>query len=172
MSPLKSFIVFGERIDVLVNSATSNGASATIVQHVPAGGGPPPHSHSKEDETFTVLEGDFEVFGDGRWHPLARGEVAYGQRGGVHTFRNIGTTPGRVIIFITPAGFENYPCGLRSATTLLLRTWRRFSRSPTSTASPFTCELYGRNSPPPRLSSKQVKEKETGDNRDQCIRPR
>jgi quercetin dioxygenase-like cupin family protein len=108
MSPLKSFSVFGERIDVLVNSAMSNGASATIVQHVPAGGGPPPHSHAKEDETFTVLEGDFEVFSDGRWHPLAKGEVAYGQRGGVHTFRNIGATPGRVMIFITPAGFENY----------------------------------------------------------------
>jgi quercetin dioxygenase-like cupin family protein len=108
MSPLKSFSVFGERIDVLVNSAMSNGASATIVQHVPAGGGPPPHSHAKEDETFAVLEGDFEVFRDGQWHSLAKGEVACGQRGGVHTFRNIGTTPGRVMIFITPAGFENY----------------------------------------------------------------
>jgi quercetin dioxygenase-like cupin family protein len=88
MPPLKSFIVFGERIDVLINAAMSNGASATIVQHVPAGGGPPPHSHAKEDETFTVLEGDFEVFRDGQWHPLAKGEVAYGPRGGVHTFRN------------------------------------------------------------------------------------
>jgi quercetin dioxygenase-like cupin family protein len=108
MSHLKSFIVFGERIDVLIDSAMSNGASAAIVQHVPAGGGPPPHSHAKEDETFTVLEGDFEVFRNGQWHPLAKGEVAYGQRGGVHTFRNIGTAPGQVLIFIAPAGLENY----------------------------------------------------------------
>jgi quercetin dioxygenase-like cupin family protein len=108
MSPLKSFHVFGERIDVLIDTAMSNGASATIVQHVPPGGGPPPHSHAKEDETFTVLEGDFEVFRDGQWHPLAKGEVAYGQRGGIHTFRNVGTTAGSVLIFITPAGLENY----------------------------------------------------------------
>ena len=108
MSPLKSFHVFGERIDVLIDTAMSNGASATIVQHVPPGGGPPPHSHAKEDETFTVLEGDFEVFRDGQWHPLAKGEVAYGQCGGVHTFRNVGTSPGSVLIFVTPAGLENY----------------------------------------------------------------
>jgi quercetin dioxygenase-like cupin family protein len=108
MSPLKSFIVFGERIDVLIESATTNGASATIIQHVPPGGGPPPHSHAKEDETFTVLEGDFEVFRDGQWHPSAKGEAAYGPREGIHTFRNIGTTPGSVMIFITPGGLENY----------------------------------------------------------------
>ena len=39
---------------------------------------------------------------------LAKGEVAYGQRGGIHTFRNVGSIPGRVLIFITPAGFESY----------------------------------------------------------------
>jgi len=108
MSPLKTFHVFGERIDVLVNAVTSNGISATIVQHVPPGGGPPPHSHKNEEETFTVLEGDFEILSDGNWRALARGEAAYSERGSIHTFRNTGTTPGRVIIFITPAGFENY----------------------------------------------------------------
>jgi quercetin dioxygenase-like cupin family protein len=108
MSPIRTFHVFGERIDVLVDTATSNGASAAIIQHVPPGGGPPPHSHKMEDETFFVLEGDFEIFGDGQWRPVARGEAAYGPRGGVHTFRNTGTSPGRVLIFITPAGFEDY----------------------------------------------------------------
>jgi len=108
MSPIRTFHVFGERIDVVVDFATSNGASATIIQHVPAGGGPPPHSHTKEDETFTILEGEFEVLKDGNWQPVAKGEAAYGPRGLVHTFRNTGTSPGRVLIFITPAGFENY----------------------------------------------------------------
>ncbi len=61
MSPIKTFRVFGERVDVLIDTATSNGASATVVQHVPPGGGPPPHSHKNEEETFTVLEGDFEI---------------------------------------------------------------------------------------------------------------
>jgi quercetin dioxygenase-like cupin family protein len=108
MSPIKTFHVFGERIDVLVDAVSSNGLSATIVQHVPPGGGPPPHSHTNEDETFTVLEGDFEMLSEGRWSSVGKGEVVYGGRGKVHTFRNVGSTPGRVLIFITPGGFENY----------------------------------------------------------------
>jgi quercetin dioxygenase-like cupin family protein len=108
MSPLKTFYVFGERVDVLVDTATSTGLSATVVQHVPPGGGPPPHSHKNEEETFTVLEGDFEILSNGKWSPLVNGEAAYSKRGSVHTFRNTGTTPGRIMVFITPGGFENY----------------------------------------------------------------
>jgi quercetin dioxygenase-like cupin family protein len=108
MSPLKTFKVFGERVDVLVDTVTSNGVSATVVQHVPPAGGPPPHSHKNEEETFTVLDGDFEVLSEGKWSRLATGEVAYSQRGSIHTFRNVGTTLGRIMIFITPGGFEKY----------------------------------------------------------------
>ena len=108
MSPLKTFKVFGERVDVLVDTVTSNGVSATVVQHVPPGGGPPPHSHKNEEETFTVLDGDFEILSEGKWNRLPTGEVAYSQRGSIHTFRNVGTTLGRVMVFITPGGFEKY----------------------------------------------------------------
>ncbi len=108
MSPIKTFRVFGERVDVLIDTATSNGASATVVQHVPPGGGPPPHSHKNEEETFTVLEGDFEILSEGKWSPLANGLAAYSKRGSIHTFRNTGATPGRIMVFITPGGFENY----------------------------------------------------------------
>jgi quercetin dioxygenase-like cupin family protein len=108
MPPLKTFSVFGERVDILVDSLTTKGVSATVVQHVPPGGGPPPHSHSNEEETFTVLDGDFELLRNGEWIPLATGEAFYSPRETIHTFRNIGTTPGRIMIFITPGGFENY----------------------------------------------------------------
>ena len=108
MPVIKTIRVFGERVDVLVDAATSNGSSTTLLQHVPPGGGPPPHSHANEDETFTVIEGDFEIFANGKWHPLAKGEVAYGARGETHTFRNAGKTPGQLLAFITPGGFENY----------------------------------------------------------------
>jgi quercetin dioxygenase-like cupin family protein len=108
MPPIKTFNVFGERIDVLVNAATTTGVSATIIQHVPPGGGPPPHSHVHEDETFYVLEGDIEFLHEGEWHPRGVGETVFGKRGVVHTFRNVGSTMGRVLIFIAPAGLEDY----------------------------------------------------------------
>jgi mannose-6-phosphate isomerase-like protein (cupin superfamily) len=108
MPAIKSFQVFGERIDVLVDSSTSAGLSATIVQYVPPGGGPPPHSHANEDETFAVLEGEFEILSHGEWFPIAKGETAFSRRGNTHTFRNTGSKPGSVMIFITPGGFEDY----------------------------------------------------------------
>ena len=108
MPPIKTINVFGDRVDVFVDSATSNGASSAILHYAPPGGGPPPHSHTNEDETFTVIEGEFEILADGKWHPLAKGEIAYGPRGNTHTFRNSGKTPGILAIFIAPGGFENY----------------------------------------------------------------
>jgi mannose-6-phosphate isomerase-like protein (cupin superfamily) len=108
MPPIKTFKVFGEPVDVLVNAATSSGVCATTIQHVPPGGGPPPHSHLHEDETFYVLEGDFEFLREGEWRPLAVGEAVFGGRRSIHTFRNAGSTPGRILVFIAPAGLEDY----------------------------------------------------------------
>lgn len=108
MTPVKSFKVMGERIDVLVNGAMSTGASAVIVEHVPPGGGPPPHRHNNEDETFIPLEENFEILRDGMWIPAAKGEPVFGMRGETHTFRNVGSALGRMLIVIAPAGLENY----------------------------------------------------------------
>ena len=108
MIPVKSFEVLGERVDVLVTSAMSSGASAVIVEHVPSGGGPPPHRHTNEDETFIPLEGNFEILSDGKWISVVKGEQAFGPRGNIHTFRNAGSTPGRILVFAAPAGLEIY----------------------------------------------------------------
>jgi uncharacterized cupin superfamily protein len=108
MSSIKTFTVFGDRVDVFIDSAMSNGLSSTLVQEVHPGGGPPPHSHTKEDETFVVLDGDFELLMNGEWHPLVPGEAAYAQRGSTHTFRNSGRAIGRIMVVVTPGGFEKF----------------------------------------------------------------
>lgn len=108
MKPLKTFSVFGELVEVMVNREMSNGSTTVIVQHVPPGGGPPPHRHANEDETFLVLEGEFELFVGGKWQTIARGEPFFGARNVAHTFRNAGSTQGRIMVFASPAGFEDY----------------------------------------------------------------
>ena len=108
MSSIKTFSVFGDRVDVYVDSVISSGLSSTLVQHVQPGGGPPPHSHTNEDETFVALDGEFELLMNGQWHPLVPGEAAYAQRGSTHTFRNSGKTIGRIMVMVTPGGFEKY----------------------------------------------------------------
>jgi len=107
MPLVKSLEVLGDKIDIFVNGQMTNGASATFIQTTKPGGGPPPHRHSREDETFTVLEGEFELLIDGQWKATV-GEVFFAPRGGVHTFRNSGSTIGRILVFIAPAGFENF----------------------------------------------------------------
>lgn len=108
MKPVKTIKVLGEQVDVITNGEMTNGASTFVIQTTMSGGGPPPHMHTREDETFTILEGDFEILDKGQWRSVPRGEFFFSPRGSVHTFRNAGTTVGRMGVFIAPAGFEKF----------------------------------------------------------------
>lgn len=108
MKPLRTFKVFGEPVEVLTDSQLTGGKSATLTQTSPPGGGPPPHMHQHEDETFFVLEGDYEFLTGGVWKPVPAGETVHALRGSVHTFRNAGSTAGRILVFVAPAGMEKY----------------------------------------------------------------
>jgi len=108
LNPVKTFKVFGEPIDILTTGEMTGGRSATLTQSSPPGGGPPPHSHLNEDETFFVLEGDYEFLENAEWRKVAHGEAVHAMRGSVHTFRNVGTNTGKVLIFVVPGGFEKY----------------------------------------------------------------
>lgn len=108
MKPVKTLNVLGELMDVIVTGEMTNGASALIIQTTPPGGGPPPHQHSREDETFTVLEGEFEFLDKGEWRSIPKGEFIFARRGSVHTFRNAGSTTGKIAVFLAPAGFERF----------------------------------------------------------------
>ncbi len=108
MSPIKSFPVLGDQVDILVNGEMTNGQSMTMLETSPPGGGPPPHRHENEDETFVIIEGEFELLVDGEWVKASAGDAFYRQRGTVHGFRNSGPTTGRILIFVQPGGFEKY----------------------------------------------------------------
>jgi mannose-6-phosphate isomerase-like protein (cupin superfamily) len=46
----------------LVQKKDSNGAFSLLEAILVPGNEPPPHVHTREDELFYVLEGDFDVF--------------------------------------------------------------------------------------------------------------
>ena len=97
MSAVKTLDVFGEKVEVYVTGEMTGGSVAVCVQVTAPGGGPPPHMHTREDETFCVLEGSFELLDHGTWRPLTVGVPAFAPRNVVHTFRNSGTTTGRIV---------------------------------------------------------------------------
>jgi gentisate 1,2-dioxygenase len=72
------------------------------------GNGPPPHTHHREDETLFILEGTYSVrLGERELH-AAPGSFVHIPRGTPHTYRNLGSHPARMLVTLTPAGFERF----------------------------------------------------------------
>jgi mannose-6-phosphate isomerase-like protein (cupin superfamily) len=91
-----------------LTSAATGGALSLWFETVPPGGGPPPHVHHAEDEVFIVTEGEITFqSGDRSWVGHA-GAVVFGPRGIPHAFKNTGASVARMIILVTPGGFDNY----------------------------------------------------------------
>ncbi len=85
----------------------------TIVDHrVPAGFAPPPHIHAGADEAFYILEGEFEGFcGDSRWR-AGPGALVFLPRDVPHGFSVSDAGPGRTLLILAPAGFEQFVAAL------------------------------------------------------------
>ncbi len=75
---------------------------------VPPGGGPPPHIHHREDESFHILEGTLTIQVGGNTITASAGDFAFLPRGIVHSFKNTGDGCAKALVLTTPAGLENY----------------------------------------------------------------
>ena len=95
-----------------VTGLHTNG-SVTIVDHrVPPGFAPPPHLHHGADEMFYIVDGDFQGFcGDRTWDARP-GDLVFLPRDGPHGFTVSDTGPGRALLILAPAGFEQFVAAL------------------------------------------------------------
>ena len=102
----KSVAVVGDNYRFLATGDDTDGRYAMFEACVSPGGGPPPHIHSREEESFYVLEGEitFQV-GDDRIVAKA-GMFANMPIGSLHSFRNNTDRLARMIISVAPAGLE------------------------------------------------------------------
>ena len=105
----QAFFVLGTLSTVKVAGEDTGGAYAVWVDAVAPGSGPPPHRHHRECEGFFVLAGEFEIFREGQ-EPLrvSTGDFIHTPKGVVHTYRNVGSTSGRLLGIAVPAGFEGF----------------------------------------------------------------
>jgi len=102
------YSVLGHANICLLSEEQTGGAFSLFQCVIPPGGGPPPHMHCREDETFYVLSGRFE-FQDGDCRVLVRpGACVHAPKGSLHTFRNVGSTLGTLLVVMTPGGFERF----------------------------------------------------------------
>jgi len=102
----RTIAVVGDVYRFLATGAETLGRYAIWEALVLPGGGPPPHTHSREEEGFYVLEGDIVLtVGDQRL-ALSAGMFANMPVGVEHAFKNESTKPARMLISIAPAGLE------------------------------------------------------------------
>jgi quercetin dioxygenase-like cupin family protein len=94
----------GDRVSFLVSGTESHGSCFIIEGMVAPGGGPPPHIHHSEDETFYMLEGSVAFQADAQTIHAKPGDCVHIPRGTVHSFKNEGTMQGRALVVISPVG--------------------------------------------------------------------
>lgn len=98
----------GDRITFLITGPETGGAFFMAEVIVAPGGGPPPHVHSREDESLYLQCGQLAAQVGGKALNLSAGDFVHMPRGTVHTFRNVGAEPAKLLMVATPPGLENY----------------------------------------------------------------
>ena len=104
----KQVNVLGIPMLIRIHGRDTNGVVSVVESLDVPGGGPPPHIHQREDETFQILEGEYEFMVGGKTILAKPGTTLFAPRGIPHAYRYLGQTPGRLMCTITPSGFEGF----------------------------------------------------------------
>jgi mannose-6-phosphate isomerase-like protein (cupin superfamily) len=101
--------VLGGALAVRLDQEQTGGSLGLVEQTIPAGyPGPAMHVHPDFDETFYVIGGEIAVRIGEEASSAGAGAVVFVPRGTPHTFANPGPGPARMLVLLTPGGFEAY----------------------------------------------------------------
>lgn len=102
-----SYWYIGHLMSVMLSSRQTDGNFALLRATERRGLEPPPHTHTKEDEAFLILEGEaIYTVGDQTFNAKA-GDVMFLPKNIQHSFK-IQTETLETLMLLTPGGFENY----------------------------------------------------------------
>ncbi len=104
----RSLWVFDELLTYKVPSQHTGGAYSLFEVTTQPGAGPPPHVQHREDESFYVLEGEFEFSNGEETLQVGAGTLLYISKGTLHTHKNVGEGVGRMLVTQTPGGLYEH----------------------------------------------------------------
>lgn len=104
----RAYWLVGDLVRFKTTGAQTGGAFTAFENVTPPGGGPPPHVHTREDEAFLVLEGQYEFLVGERTLRATTGSFISAPRGIPHTFKNVGSAPGRLLVIVSPPSFDGF----------------------------------------------------------------
>ena len=96
----------GDIYRFLATSEETGGRYSMFEAIVLPGGGPPPHIHRKEDETFYILEGEITFQIDRERRVAGPGTFVHMPIGNLHAFKNETDQPVKMLVSFSPAGLE------------------------------------------------------------------
>lgn len=102
-----SYWYSGHLVSLLVSSEQTNGNYSLLRVTERRGFEPPPHTHTKEDETFLILDGEVEYTAGKETFPAKAGDVVFLPKNLRHSFKIL-TETAETLMLLTPGGFENY----------------------------------------------------------------
>jgi quercetin dioxygenase-like cupin family protein len=105
----EELIVLTDVIKILVSNTETGDVYAIFEENVPPLGGPPPHMHPDE-EIFYIVSGEFEFILNDLQNPFKalQGSVVHVPSNALHTFKNVGKTPGKMIVVLSPGKLLDY----------------------------------------------------------------
>src|SRR5829696_2581035 len=97
----------GGMFTVLADSEETGGQYGLIESLSPKGTEPPRHVHSREDETFYLLEGEITFYIGEETYEAISGTFVSAPRGLPHSY-TFDTDVIRMLVLVTPGGFEEF----------------------------------------------------------------
>ena len=102
-----SYWYIGHLISVLLSVKDTGGAFSLIHGFEIKGLEPPPHIHTREDESFYLLDGEITYKAGDKVMNARKGNWVFLPRGIQHSFQVI-TDQAEVLMHLSPGGFEDY----------------------------------------------------------------
>lgn len=102
-----SYWYIGHLMSILISSKDSGGSFSLIHGYEIKGLEPPPHIHTREDESFYLLDGEITYTAGDNVFKAEKGNWVFLPRGIQHSFQ-VNTDQAEVLIHLSPGGFENY----------------------------------------------------------------
>lgn len=102
-----SYWYIGHLLSVLLRAEDTGGLLSLLKVTEVKGLEPPPHTHTREDELFYLLNGEIEYFVGGKTYQATAGDCMFLPRNIMHSFKVL-TDQADVMILLTPGGFEKY----------------------------------------------------------------
>ncbi len=100
----RSLWVLGELVTYKTTSERTGGAYSLFEVTTQPGGGVLSHVQHREDESFYVLEGEYEFLAGEATLRVGAGSLLYVPKGTLHAHKSVGEGVGRMLLTQTPGG--------------------------------------------------------------------